>query len=267
MFVYWGKKEKLYRDVESVSSDFCENCNSTREHIYRLYEERRKHYSVLSGPTKRSVRVICQACKGESKPEKKHEKELIAKFMARIRLAEGFELMEQQNYDKALKKIDDSLKYVNKFQEALENFVHADFYSEHLRYCDILQTQVAYGAAICYLEVGKKQKNKKRQDSDFLVAKKSIEALMRAAQIDPGVEDMLQELRNIYLRNHDFVEFINDEVARERALASAELMQQTTLENSKLNVEDIKKIKKAQLKKAKGEHVRGTMPLGWNPEE
>ena len=114
MFVYWGNKEKWHRDMESVSSDYCENCNSKREHTYRLYEERRKHYSVLSGPTKRSVRVICESCKGESKPEKKHEKELIAKFMARIRLAEGFELMEQQNYDKALKKIDDSLKYVNK---------------------------------------------------------------------------------------------------------------------------------------------------------
>ena len=75
MFVYWSKKEKWYRDMESVSSDFCENCNSKREHTYRLYEERRKHYSVLSGPIKRSVRVICQACKGESKPEKKHEKQ------------------------------------------------------------------------------------------------------------------------------------------------------------------------------------------------
>ena len=267
MFVYWGNKEKWYRDIESVSSDFCENCNSEENHIYRLYEERRKHYSVLSGPTKRSVRVICQACKGESKPEKKHEKELIAKFMARIRLAEGFELMEQQNYDKALKKIDDSLKYVKKFQEALENFVHADFYSEHLQYCDILQVQVAYGAAICYLEVGKNQKNKKRQDSDFLVAKKSIEALMRAAGTVPSVADMLQELRNIYLRNHDFVEYIRNETAREEQEVADLHKQQTTLANSKLNAKDIKKIKKAQLKKAQDEQNRGTMPMGWKPEE
>ena len=179
--------------------------------------------------------------------------------MARIRLAEGFELMEQQNYDKALKKIDDSLKHVNKFQEALENFVHADFYSEHLRYCDILQTQVAYGAAICYLEVGKKQKNKKRQDSDFSVAKKSIEAL-RAAQIVPGVEDMLQELRNIYLRNHDFVEFINDEVAREEQEAADDFIRQR--DESKVEPHY-----KHQLKKVQDEHNSGTMPMDWKPEE
>ena len=71
MFVYWGKKEKWYRDVESVSSHYCENCNSKRKHTYRLYEEKRKHYSVLSGPTKKSVRVICEKCKTESKLEKK----------------------------------------------------------------------------------------------------------------------------------------------------------------------------------------------------
>ena len=165
MFVYWGKKEKWYRDMESVSSDYCENCNSKRNHTYRLYEERRKHYSVLSGPTKRSVRVVCQVCKGESKTEKKHEKELTAKFMAYIRLTEGFELIEQQNYDKALNKIDDSIKFINKFQEALKNFVHADFYSEHLQYCDVLQAQSVYGAAICYLEVGKKQKNTKHHNN------------------------------------------------------------------------------------------------------
>ena len=97
MFVYWSKKEKWYRDMESVSSAYCKNCNTNREHTYRLYEERRKHYSVLSGPTKRSIRVVCQVCKGESKTEKKHEKELTAKFMASIRLTEGFELIEQQN--------------------------------------------------------------------------------------------------------------------------------------------------------------------------
>ena len=50
------------------------------------------------------------------KPEKKHEKQLIAKFRARILITEGFELMEQQlNHGKALKKFRESMKNLDNF--------------------------------------------------------------------------------------------------------------------------------------------------------
>ena len=122
MFVYWGKKEKWYRDMESFSGHCKSECNSMQVHTYRLYEQRRKHYSVISGPTKRSVRLVCEKYKTESKLEKKHEKHLIAKFTARILIAEGYELIQQQNHGKALKKFRESIKKIGQFLQRLEFF-------------------------------------------------------------------------------------------------------------------------------------------------
>ena len=153
MFVYWSKKEKWYRDMESVSSDYCENCNSEGEHIYRLYEERRKHYSVLSGPTKRSVRLVCEKCKTESKLEKKHEKQMVAKFTARILIAEGYELIQQQNHGKALKKFRESMKNLDNFFKGLTSFKHADFYAADLQSYNELTIKASYGAAACCIEL------------------------------------------------------------------------------------------------------------------
>ena len=249
MFVYWGNKEKWYRDMQSVSSDYCENCNSEGEHIYRLYEERRKHYSVLSGPTKRSVGVICQACKGESRPEKKHEKHLIAKFRARILITEGEELIQQQNHGKALKKFRESIKNLDNFFKGLTYFKHTDFYTEDLQSYNELTIQASYGSAVCCIELARSSGKIKLYEE----AKSGINFLESMLPDNESVK----ELKNVYLYHRQLEEKLH---RMESAGGNAK-------------TEDVADILEAitgetvDERKAKKEHRRGAMPWGWKPEE
>ena len=109
MFVHWSNKEVTYRDMESIQSN-CEQCGSEQKHTFRMYEQRTKHYSVLSGRPKRSVTAICHGCLKESPLDKESEKQAIEKFTSQIMSGEGFELYQQGNYNKAMKKFKKNLK-------------------------------------------------------------------------------------------------------------------------------------------------------------
>jgi thioredoxin-like negative regulator of GroEL len=75
-----------------------------------MYEQRTKHYSVISGRPKRSVTVICHGCLLEGPLDKGYEKQMIEKFTGQVMVAEGFELSQQGKYDKAMKKFKKNLK-------------------------------------------------------------------------------------------------------------------------------------------------------------
>ena len=99
----------MYRDMESIQAD-CEQCGSEQKHTFRMYEQRTKHYSVLSGRPKRSVTAICHGCLKENPLDEDSEKLAIEKFTSQIMSSEGFELYEQGKYDKAVKKFKKNLK-------------------------------------------------------------------------------------------------------------------------------------------------------------
>tara|TARA_B100000929_G_C15254786_1_gene334553 strand:- start:54 stop:437 length:384 start_codon:yes stop_codon:yes gene_type:complete len=75
-----------------------------------MYEQRTKHYSVISGRPKRSVTIICHGCLLEGPLDKGYEKQMIEKFTGQVMVAEGFELYQQGNYNKAMKKFQKNLK-------------------------------------------------------------------------------------------------------------------------------------------------------------
>ena len=109
MFVHWSNNEVTYRDMESIQVN-CERCGSEQKHTFRMYEQRTKHYSVVSGRPKRSVTIICHGCLQEGPLDKEYEKQMIEKFTARVMAGEGFELYQQGKYDKAMKKFKKNLK-------------------------------------------------------------------------------------------------------------------------------------------------------------
>ena len=109
MFVHWSNNEVTYRHMESIQND-CEQCGSEQKHTFRMYEQRTKHYSVISGRPKRSVTIICHGCLLEGPLEKGYEKQMIEKFTSQIMSGEGFELYQQGNYNKAMKKFKKNLK-------------------------------------------------------------------------------------------------------------------------------------------------------------
>jgi tetratricopeptide (TPR) repeat protein len=95
--------------MESIQND-CEQCGSEQKHTFRMYEQRTKHYSVISGRPKRSVTIICHGCLLEGPLDKGYEKQMIEKFTGQVIVAEGFELYQQGNYNKAMKKFQKNLK-------------------------------------------------------------------------------------------------------------------------------------------------------------
>ena len=95
--------------MESIQAD-CEQCGSEQKHTFRMYEQRTKHYSVISGRPKRSVTIICHGCLLEGPLDKGYEKQMIEKFTGQVIVAEGFELYQQGNYNKAMKKFQKNLK-------------------------------------------------------------------------------------------------------------------------------------------------------------
>ena len=109
MFVHWSNNEVTYRDMESIQKD-CEQCGSEQKHTFRMYEQRTKHYSVISGRPKRSVTIICHGCLLEGPLDKGYEKQMIEKFTGQVMVAEGFKLYQQGNYNKAMKKFQKNLK-------------------------------------------------------------------------------------------------------------------------------------------------------------
>ena len=109
MFVHWSNNEVTYRDMESIQVN-CERCDSEQKHTFRMYEQRTKHYSVISGRPKRSVTVICHGCLLEGPLDKGYEKQMIEKFTGQVMVAEGFKLYQQGNYNKAMKKFQKNLK-------------------------------------------------------------------------------------------------------------------------------------------------------------
>ena len=109
MFVHWSNNEVTYRHMASIQKD-CEQCGSEQKHTFRMYEQRTKHYSVISGRPKRSVTIICHGCLLESPLEKEYEKQMIETFTSQIMSGEGFELYQQGKYNKAMKKFKKSLK-------------------------------------------------------------------------------------------------------------------------------------------------------------
>ena len=247
MFVYWGKKEKWYRDMESFSGHCKSECNSMQVHTYRLYEQRRKHYSVISGPTKRSVRLVCEKCKTESKLEIKHEKQMVAQFTGRILIAEGYELIQQQNHGKALKKFRESIKKLDNFFKGLSSFKHTDFYTEDLQSYNELSIQASYGSAMCCITLIASGKDKTNLSEE---AKAGINFL----------ESMLPD---------------NDEVKRLRNYYHTTLVESFPLIQRKDTGEvfDVRKIFRETDKEDEGEQESkrrtncGAMPWGWKPEE
>ena len=109
MFVHWSNNEVTYRHMESIQVN-CEQCGSEQKHTFRIYEQKTKHYSVLSVGSKKSVTIICHGCLLESPLDKEYEKQMIAKFTSQIMSGEGFELYQQGKYDKAIKKFKKNLK-------------------------------------------------------------------------------------------------------------------------------------------------------------
>ena len=109
MFVHWSNNEVTYRDMESIQMS-CAQCGSEQKHTFRMYEQRTKHYSVISGRPKRSVTIICHGCLLEGPLDKGYEKQMIEKFTGQVMVAEGFELSQQGKYDKAMKKFKKNLK-------------------------------------------------------------------------------------------------------------------------------------------------------------
>ena len=109
MFVHWSNNEVTYRDMESIQMS-CAQCGSEQKHTFRMYEQRTKHYSVISGRPKRSVTIICHGCLLEGPLDKGYEKQMIEKFTGQVMVAEGFELSQQGKYDKAIKKFKKNLK-------------------------------------------------------------------------------------------------------------------------------------------------------------
>lgn len=109
MFVHWSNNEVTYRDMESIQVN-CGRCDSEQKHTFRMYEQRTKHYSVISGRPKRSVTIICHGCLLEGPLDKEYEKQMIEKFTAQVMAGEGFELYQQGKYDKAIKKFKKNLK-------------------------------------------------------------------------------------------------------------------------------------------------------------
>ena len=95
--------------MESIQVN-CEQCGSEQKHTFRMYEQRTKHYSVISGRPKRSVTIICHGCLLEGPLDKEYEKQMIEKFTAQVMAGEGFELYQQGKYDKAIKKFKKNLK-------------------------------------------------------------------------------------------------------------------------------------------------------------
>ena len=172
MVAYWTstKTRKTDWDIIQVhcnhwnrkgwKKDFCMPENSLKgPHICRMIEEKTKHYSVISGSTKREIRIVCQKCQKESKIEKKYEKHLIAKFTAQITLAEGYELMPEnlnvkpvkpQDYKKATEKLLECENWIQIFQITASGL-------EELNVQDIVELQselkirCSYGLAKCYL--------------------------------------------------------------------------------------------------------------------
>ena len=109
MFVHWSNNEVTYRHMESIQVN-CEQCGSEQKHTFRMYEQKTKHYSVLSVGSKKSVTVICHGCLLESPLDKEYEKQMIAKFTSQVMSGEGFELYQQGEYNKAMKKFKKNLK-------------------------------------------------------------------------------------------------------------------------------------------------------------
>ena len=109
MFVHWSNNEVTYRHMESIQVN-CEQCGSEQKHTFRMYEQKTKHYSVLSVGSKKSVTIICHGCLLENPLDKEYEKQMIAKFTSQIMSGEGFELYQQGKYDKAIKKFKKNLK-------------------------------------------------------------------------------------------------------------------------------------------------------------
>ena len=109
MFVHWSNNEVTYRDMESIQMS-CAQCGSEQKHTFRMYEQRTKHYSVISGRPKRSVTIICHGCLLEGPLDKGYEKQMIEKFTGQVMVAEGFKLYQQGNYNKAMKKFQKNLK-------------------------------------------------------------------------------------------------------------------------------------------------------------
>ena len=95
--------------MESIQVN-CGRCDSEQKHTFRMYEQRTKHYSVISGRPKRSVTIICHGCLLEGPLDKGYEKQMIEKFTGQVMVAEGFELYQQGKYDKAIKKFKKNLK-------------------------------------------------------------------------------------------------------------------------------------------------------------
>ena len=246
-------KEKGYWDLKI--STLCQfECNSEQMHTLRLFEQR------VRLRAKRSIVSICDKCECAGKFEEKYEKFWIAMMMAHIRIDEAGELLEAAttssfDYDGPLLKFDDAKKFVEDMTST--GIVSGTIVPIHNQ----LKNAVTCGLATCYLEIGEKSKLGKLQKLHFDKAKKYIEDLMLAVEWfkDVDAQQRLSWLESNYERFPDFVKFISDKTSKE----NAEIMQRHDDENSKITDEDIKKIKKAQLKKAQDQHNHGTMPSGW----
>ena len=109
MFVHWSRDESTYRDMEKINA-ICNRCNSEQSHTFRLYEKKTKHYSVVSVGSEKHVTAICHGCLTESELEKNEEKSLIRRYTNQIRNQEGFQFIDEKQYNKAIKKFKKNLK-------------------------------------------------------------------------------------------------------------------------------------------------------------
>jgi hypothetical protein len=79
MFLIWWGSKTYQRNIASESIE-CSICETTKIHTYRLYETKRKIYSVIPVGTSKLVTLICHGCLTEQKLGKIYEKELIEKI-------------------------------------------------------------------------------------------------------------------------------------------------------------------------------------------
>ena len=109
MFVHWSNTETTYRDMEKIEG-FCNRCQSTQIHTFRLYEQKTKHYSAFSIGANHQVTSICHTCLLESALPKNEEALLIRKYKKLLLCQEGYELTQNGKTDGAIKKFKKVLK-------------------------------------------------------------------------------------------------------------------------------------------------------------
>ena len=141
MFVHWSNTSTNYRDMEKLEIH-CDRCNGLQIHTIRLYEKKTKHYSILAIGADYTISKICHGCLLEIRAPKNEESILVKKYHAQIACWEGFELLNNGNHTKAIKKFNKSLKLDPNFSQAMfgmaQSLIGKNELLQAKKYADIL---------------------------------------------------------------------------------------------------------------------------------